>query len=227
MLSWHYPREHDAARRATLVPVRSLAPRHRGRIAAHLLALGAQDRYLRFGYPASDEHIERYVEGLDFDRDEVFGIFNRRLELIAMAHLACPRALAPIAHGRVDGDASDAPVVESSMAEFGVSVLPHARSRGYGACLFERAVVHARNAGIGQLMIHALTENAAMLRIARKGGARVERHGCESEAYLRLPAASLESRMTQLVTAGVGEMDYRMKVQARHLRQGLGNLPST
>ena len=46
------------------------------------------DRYLRFGYAATDEQIERYVDGLDFERDEIFGIYNRRLELIAMAHLA-------------------------------------------------------------------------------------------------------------------------------------------
>ena len=76
------------------VPVRSLGPRHRGRIAAHLLALSDADRYLRFGYPATDAQMSKYVDLLDFERDEVFGIFNRRLELIAVAH---PLALIPIA----------------------------------------------------------------------------------------------------------------------------------
>src|SRR5215210_7224547 len=70
------------------VPIRSLSPRHRSRIAEHLLELGTADRYLRFGYPATDAQIGKYVDMLDFERDEVFGIFNRRLELIAMAHLA-------------------------------------------------------------------------------------------------------------------------------------------
>src|ERR1700754_4325571 len=65
------------------VPVRSLGPRHRDRIAAHLLALDERSRYLRFGYAASDAHINRYIDTLDFEHDEVFGIFNRRLELIA------------------------------------------------------------------------------------------------------------------------------------------------
>ena len=32
-------------------------------------------------------------------------------------------------------------------AEFGVSVLKAARGRGYGARLFDRAVMHARNEG--------------------------------------------------------------------------------
>ena len=70
------------------MPIRSLGPGHRERIATHLLALDAHDRYLRFGYAANDEQIQRYVDGLDFERDEIFGIYNRKLELIAMAHLA-------------------------------------------------------------------------------------------------------------------------------------------
>ena len=37
---------------------------------------------------AQDSHIRRYVDTIDFDHDEVFGVFNRRLDLIAMAHLA-------------------------------------------------------------------------------------------------------------------------------------------
>ena len=57
-----------------MVPIRSLGPSHRERIARHLFALDAEDRYLRFDYPASDEQIRRYVDQLDFDRDDIFGI---------------------------------------------------------------------------------------------------------------------------------------------------------
>ena len=96
-----------------VVPIRSLGPGHRERIAAHLKALDGSDRYLRFGYAARDEQIDRYVEGIDFDRDDVFGIYNRKLELIAMAHLAY----------------SEDPQM-ASCAEFGVSVLKRARGRG-------------------------------------------------------------------------------------------------
>ena len=73
------------------VPIRSLTPHHRDRILAHLTGLPERDRYLRFGYTAGDEQIGRYVQGLNFDRDEVFGVFNRRLDLIAnmMALSAC------------------------------------------------------------------------------------------------------------------------------------------
>ena len=70
------------------LPVRTLRARHRPAILSHLLALPEPDRYLRFGYLASDAQVRTYAEHLDFKRDEVFGIFNRRLELVAMAHLA-------------------------------------------------------------------------------------------------------------------------------------------
>jgi GNAT superfamily N-acetyltransferase len=182
--------ERDGSKEAPMmVPIRSLGPSHRERIAQHLLRLEPDDRYLRFGYAASDAQIRRYAEQLDFDRDEIFGIYNRRLELIAMAHLAfseCPEHL--------------------QCAEFGVSVLKQARGRGLGARLFERAVMHARN---------ALSENTAMLNIARKAGATVRRDGSESEAYLHLPPARLDTHMTELVEQHIGEMDYQIKRQAK------------
>ncbi len=184
---------------AVMVPIRSLGPSHTERIAQHLLSLTPADRYLRFGYSANDEQIERYVAGLNFERDEIFGIYNRRLELIAMAHLAFA----------VEADFT-------SCAEFGVSVLSHVRGRGYGARLFDRAVMHARNEGVHMMFIHALSENTNMLNIARGAGARVERDGSESDAYLRLPPADLNSRMTEMVEEKVAQTDYQLKVQAHH-----------
>jgi GNAT superfamily N-acetyltransferase len=198
----------EASRAApVIVPIRSLGPSHRDRIAAHLVALDGDDRYLRFGYPATDEQIQRYVDGLNFDRDDIFGIYNRKLELIAMAHLAFSE-----------------PADHRSCAEFGVSVLKKARGRGYGSRLFERAVIHARNEGVDLLFIHALTENTAMLKIARHGGATLERAGSETEAYLRLPPATLDSRMGEAVEEQVAQTDYRLKQQARSFRDFLAML---
>ena len=190
-----------------MVPIRSIGPSHGERIAAHLLALSSQDRYLRFGYAANDEQVQRYVTGLNYERDDIFGIYNRKLELIAMAHLAF---------------STDAKL--SSCAEFGVSVLASARGRGYGSRLFDRAVIHARNEGVGMMFIHALSENTAMLNIARKGGATIERDGSESEAYLKLPPADLDSRMTEMVEEQIAQTDYRLKVQAKQFWSFLSTL---
>jgi len=188
----------------TWVPIRSLAPRHRERITQHLLALPEHDRYLRFGYLASNDQITKYVQQVDFDRDEVLGIFNRRLRLLAMAHLAYQ-----------PGDRGQA----ASCAEFGVSVAVVARGRGYGKRLFDLAALHARNRGVQTLLIHALSENTAMLRIARNAGAEVVREGGESQALLRLPADNLASQVEQIVEFNAAEWDYRFKRQARRMER--------
>jgi RimJ/RimL family protein N-acetyltransferase len=195
----------DVKQPSVLVPIRSIGPSHRERITDHLLALQPHDRYLRFGYAANDEQIRRYADGLDFDRDEIFGIYNRKLELIAMAHLAFS----------TDPDLR-------SCAEFGVSVSQQARGRGYGSRLFDRAVMHARNEGVDLLFIHALSENTAMIKIARNAGALVERDGSETEAYLRLPPATMDSRMSEIVEEQLAQTDYRLKVQAKQFWDFLG-----
>ena len=194
-----------ATRYAPWIPIRSLAPRHRGRIATHLLALPEHDRYLRFGYVAGDAQVQRYVDSLDFDLDEVFGVFNRRLVLIALAHLAYPRP------GQTAGPRA---------AEFGGSVLPTVRGRGYGARLFEHAMLHARNRGLDTMFIHALSENTAMLHIARRAGAVVQRDGSETDAFLTLPPDTLASRMEQWVGEGAAALDYQFKQQG-HLVDNL------
>ncbi len=188
-------------RSQALVPIRSLGVNHRGRIERHLLALDPHDRYLRFGYAANDEQIARYAQGLDFERDEIFGIYNRRLDLIAVAHLAL----------MADDDSG-------KCAEFGVSVVTTARGRGYGARLFDRAAMHARNEGVSRMFIHALSENHAMLKIALNAGARVQRDGAESEAHLELPPATLDTRLTEIWSEQLAQTDYQIKAQAKHFR---------
>ena len=184
--------------RPTIVPVRTLGENHRSRIAAHLIQLSEEDRYLRFGYVAKDEQIRSYVAMLNFERDEIFGVYNRRLELIAVAHLAY--SVNPLKEG---------------VAEFGVSVSQRARGKGLGARLFERAAMHATNDGIAILYIQALSENTAMLTIARNAGATVERDGAESEAFLRLAPPTMETHLGEMLEEHIAQTDYQIKVQAR------------
>jgi GNAT superfamily N-acetyltransferase len=189
------------------VPVRSLGPRHRGRIATHLLGLSESDRYLRFGHAATDGQIQKYVDMLDFDRDEIFGIFNRRLDLIALAHLAF--GMDETGGGRPQN------------AEFGVSVAAASRGRGFGQRLFEHAMLHARNRGVKTLLVHALSENTAMLRIARNLGAKIVRDGSESEARVALPADNLASHLDAIVADQAAEVDYQLKLQSKNVARVL------
>ncbi|PXW96975.1 acetyltransferase (GNAT) family protein [Sphaerotilus hippei] len=215
--SWGTLRERGTARVRELVrqgaqlpvrlwrwaPIIQLGAQHRSRVERHLLSLGSHDRYLRFGYPASDERIRQYAQSLDFEGDEVFGIFNRRLELIAIAHLAY---LQDTTAGRV-----------LRMAEFAVSVRATARGRGLGNRLFAHATRHGRNRGVDRLFIHALSENTVMLRIARQAGASVQREGSESEAWLQLPPVTLRTRAEALLARHLAQLNYAYKLQTRQI----------
>ena len=71
-------------------------------------------------------------------------------------------------------------------------------------------MLHARNRGVVTLFIHALSENTAMLKIARDAGATVERDGPEAEAWLTLPPDSLASHLDEFL----GEQRGRARLSA-------------
>lgn len=178
---------------------------HREAIRSHLHAFDERDRYLRFGYPATNEQIDHYVDHLDFRRDDVYGVFDSRLRLVGMAHLAFGSDAKPL-----------------SMAEFGVSVSPSARGRGLGGQLFAHAAQRARMEGVQQMFIHALSENVAMLRIARRAGARIERSGGESQAYLTLPPDDLREHLKAIIDDQTARVDHGIRAGIRQLRGWAG-----
>jgi RimJ/RimL family protein N-acetyltransferase len=180
------------------IPIREIKPSHANKIHKHLTALSPEDRYLRFGYAANDEQIGHYIQSINFERDSLFGIYNRRLDLIAMAHLSYS----------IDPNCA-------SCAEFGVSVAQPSRGRGYGTRLFDRAITHARNVGVRLMFVHALSENTAMIKIAKRAGAKVERDGPDSQAHLMLPPADMDSRWEEMVDQQVAWTDYQLKTQAK------------
>jgi ribosomal protein S18 acetylase RimI-like enzyme len=181
------------------LPVRTLDSGHREQVRLHLLGLGPDDRQLRFAHVATDEQISRYADQIDFQHDEVFGVFDRRLQLVAMAHLAfAPGGLS---------------------AEFGVSVAAHVRGRGFGTRLFDHAVMHARNRGVSTLVLYVARENEAMLSIVRRAGAQVTFEGAEATARLTLLADTLGSRFEALLEKHAAEFDYQVKLRVFRLDQ--------
>lgn len=182
---------------STWTPIRTLGDQHRERVAQHLLELDDADRTLRFGHLASDERVRQYAAQIDFQGDEVFGVFDRRLRLVGMAHLA-------FSEGR-------------DTAEFGVSVHPRQRGRGLGMRLFEHAVMHARNRGVRKMLIHLARDNAPMMRIVQNAGALVHFQGHDVLAELPLPEDTLGSQLQELLDHQASLMDYRLKLNA--LRQ--------
>lgn len=174
---------------------------HVHKLLAHLLQLSGDDRYLRFGYFATDEQITRYVEGIDLDFDDVFAVLDADLQVTAAAHVAYSRE------------------PSATHAEFGVSVQRAMRGHGLGLALMQRAIVHARTREVQRFFIHALAENRAMLNLARKVGMTIESHGNEVTGYLILPPDNLINRITHTLLLGGSAAELAVRKRARWLRR--------
>ena len=197
----HLPSSPYMARQA--VPVRELHAGYRQEILNHLLQLNDEDRRLRFGTQTPDEVIRHYVEGLDFNRDVIFGVFNLDLKLVGMAHLA----YLPEHKG------------EARAAEFGVSVLPEGRSQGLGTALLQRSAVHSRNTNIETLYVHCLANNKAMMHLAQKAGMTVEYAYGDADACLKLPPANPATIVEEAANAQWAGMDYALKENLKRSNQ--------
>jgi len=179
--------------------VRELTSADRDRLMTHFLALGAEDRMLRFGQIVPDHVIENYVKGIDFSKDTVFGVFDAQLQLVGVGHLAY---LAETEAGRT--------------AELGVSVSASARRCGIGSRLFERAAIRCRNSHVTTLYMHCLSRNSTMMHIAKKAGMEIQHEYGEADAYLTLPPSDSVSIMTELLQEQAAVFDYAFKRQARN-----------
>ena len=84
--------------------------------------------------------------------------------------------------------------------------------------------IRDRNDGVRVLFIHALSENGAMLNIARQAGARIERDGTESEAFLTLPQPSMDTHVAEMLEEGIAQTDYSLKLRASQFRQFIQRL---
>jgi GNAT superfamily N-acetyltransferase len=178
------------------IATRELSRLERAILQQHLLALGSEDRRLRFGIALPDQGIKDYVSGINFEHDAVFGVFDDSLHLVAAAHLA-----------RCQGH-----------AELGVSVLPDWRGRGAGAALLARSHTHARNWGIRALFMHCLSENGAMMHLARKQGMCIVTQQGETDAWLELPPADASSYVHELLAERLGLFDFTLKRQLYAVR---------
>jgi GNAT superfamily N-acetyltransferase len=179
------------------IPVQRLTEAARPKLRDHFLSLDANDIRLRFGSPLGSDAIAAYVEGIDFDTDAVFGVYEDELGFAATAHVAFG----------TDG------------AELGISVLPGHRSRGIGSALFARAVEHARNRFVTRMYMHCLSENAAMMHIAKKSGMNICVDTGEAEAFLKLEPADQASISGELIGQRLALFDYALKAQAAAVRR--------
>jgi RimJ/RimL family protein N-acetyltransferase len=193
-MSTHYP----------AIPIKRLSHFDHPRITHHFLALGGDDRRLRFGAGQTDSAVRAYVNGINFEHDAMFGVLDDDLRLIGVAHLA---------HN-------------DDHAELGISVLVANRDRGIGAALLKCAHTHARNRGVHRLFMHCLAENGAMIHLAKRERMDVVAEAGEADAWLKLRPPDACSYITAAVEQHVGHFYYALKRQRVGLRRLIDDLAS-
>jgi len=133
-------------------------------IRNHIKTLDKDDRYLRFGYSASDDRIDSYVSStVDSDKSIWICVENDGT-LVGTLHIAF-------------GD---------NMAEFGLTVSKESRGMGIGKMMFSSAYIIIIEKGISQIMLYCLSQNKAIQKIARSFGLQIITCGPDSEATVTI-----------------------------------------
>lgn len=187
------------------VPIVELDESHRPLILAHLLALGQEDRRLRFSYALGDGAIAKYVTKIDFSQDSLFGIFGKDNVLLGVVHIS----IFPSKEG------STAP----KAAELGLSLNADMRGHGLGTLLFKRALQRARNEGVERLFIFTLVDNDAMLAIARKLDMRVHNADGQTEAHLDIRPGNTGTAIREFVDEQLAEVDHLFKASLNQFKR--------
>jgi GNAT superfamily N-acetyltransferase len=144
----------------------------RAALEKHFLSLHGEDRRLRFGSNLNDDGLRQYVARLDFERDGLFAVHDDEgIRILAVIHVASSH----------------------NSAELGLSVLHGHRGHGLGSALFTRAVTYLRNRGTSEVFVHCLSENGAMMHLARKNHMRIMPAGTETDARLALDPATAQT----------------------------------
>jgi RimJ/RimL family protein N-acetyltransferase len=138
---------------------------HNNEIIAHLTSLDENSNRLRFGVFMNNDSIKKYVNSIDFKKDRVYGAYDDALKLVGMVHIAWIKN-------------------DKKYAEIGISVDQSVRRGGIGGKLFKKAINYAKMYGAKRLYSFCLTENTAMMNMAKKENMIIEKIANEAEAYM-------------------------------------------
>ena len=158
-----------------MIPRKIMYESDEGKLFDHFLTdIVGHDRYLRFGYSATDDNVQDYLTKSFYH----FGIVNMWFivekddKVVASVHVS------------IDGDVS----------EMGFTVSPNYRGQGLGQELFIRGSTWAMMKGAKTLYTQCLSENQVMQHIAKKNGMTVVTVGYgEKEATVKATKGTIRA----------------------------------
>ena len=159
-----------------MIPRKIMYEEDENRLWDHFLVdIQGHDRYLRFGYTASNDNIMSYLENAfkDFGVSNMWFIAEVDDRVVGSVHVS---------------------ISEDSVAEMGFTVAPDFRGKGLGQDLFQRGATWAMMRGAKTLYTQCLSENQVMQHIAKKNGMTVVTIGYgEKEATINATKGTIQS----------------------------------
>jgi len=169
---------------------RRLLPYEYDKYHHHLTRLDNDSKRLRFGITVSNEFIRTFCESVKNAPDEhvLFGIEDRHLNLIAVAHVA------------LDEQAND--------IELAFSVLKRHQRQGLGNALFKRVLQWCRVNNKLKGRIICLPSNLAIKHLCTKWGLEVVTDAVDSHVDISLPQADFNTHVSEIQDAGTAVINY-------------------
>lgn len=147
----------------------------------HINSLPADDKYLRFGFPANENQIRKYVEtslSTETTRTnaDMWYAIKCEGEIVATLHVA----------------------IRDDLAEFAFTTSPEHRNQGLGQLLFGRGLQLVTEFSITKVYLMFLTKNSPMRHIAKKFGLAVVTEGSDSEGSITIQYPVPLSRVAEV-----------------------------
>jgi GNAT superfamily N-acetyltransferase len=170
--------------------VRRVLPHEYPRYRAHLKALDAESTILRFGFPCSNEVIDRLCDKFEADTQNhiLFAIEDSNLNFIAVGHIAMQGGM-----------------------ELALSVLKAHQSKGLGSALMKRCIQWCRTKDILKGSMVCLSTNGAIRHLCVKHGIHLHSEHGETLADIELDHASLATYVAEAADSNFAVIDYMGK----------------
>jgi len=170
--------------------VRRVLSHEYGKYRAHLKALDADSKMLRFGYAITDSGIDSLCNSFEArpNKHVLFAIENEKLEFVAVGHVA------------LDGE-----------MELAFSVLKDYQGQGMGNLLMKRCIQWCRVKNIRKGCMVCLTSNKVIRHLCAKYDITIENEHGETLANIELAWPSLETYMKEAADSNLAVIDYLQK----------------
>ena len=170
--------------------VRLVLPHEYAKYRTHLKNLDAESKYLRFGFTATDEIIDRICDKIDNDKSQhiLFCVENDDLEFIAIGHIAT-----------------------YSEMELAFSVLKSHQGNKLGQAVMKRCIQYCRTHGLLKGCMVCLSHNKTIQHLCRKNGIQLEFDHGEVLANIELDHPSFATYISEQISSNLGMTDFIVK----------------